>query len=281
MENLCLETMPQEAATPGAWPAHHTVALLPGSLPMGGVVPDTPVHAFATTPERLRLPHGHGARARRHDLDLGGLLAFLIDPVIDANEGQALIDAGERLGFRDEAPGIATPPGMRRNKTVHWMADEATMAPVFERIATQLPPLVNGLPLLPRLSHRINMYRYDDGDVFNVHIDGDWPGYGLSEDRQRMLEWPHGRSCLTMLLYLNGHEDGVQGGATRLFRSDGTAIDVTPRKGSALFFRHGFAPGSVRHVGCRVNGPVPKYVARINVMYGLPGEPSGGACIGS
>jgi hypothetical protein len=41
-----------QAAAAGAapthdWPAHHTVALLPGSLPRGGMVADTPVHAFA------------------------------------------------------------------------------------------------------------------------------------------------------------------------------------------------------------------------------------------
>eukprot|EP01035_Chromulina_nebulosa_P028645 gene28645-37856_t len=43
--------------------------------------------------------------------------------------------------------------------------------------------------------------------------DGDWPGYSLDAERRRMLQWPaHLRSCLTMLLYLNGPDDGVQGG---------------------------------------------------------------------
>lgn len=42
-----------------------------------------------------------------------------------------------------------------------------------------------------------------------------------------------------MLLYLNGPAEGVQGGNTRLFRPDGSAVEVEPRKGSALFFRHG------------------------------------------
>ena len=56
------------------------------------------------------------------------------------------------------------------------------------------------------------------------------------------------------------------GGATRLLDSGGQSVDVTPRRGTALFFRHGFHPGSVRHIGCTVRGPVPKYVARINLM---------------
>ena len=182
----------------------------------------------------------------------------------------ALIEASERLGFRDEAPGIATPPGMRMKKTVHWLADDALMAPLFQRLASLLPKRLDGATLLPRLSHRLNMYRYDDGDVFNVHIDGDWPGFELDPLRQRMVEWPTGRSRLTMLLCLNGAGQGTQGGATRLLDSAGQSVDVTPRRGTALFFWHGFHPRSVRHIGCTVRGSVPKYVARINVMYDEP-----------
>ena len=44
----------------------------------------------------------------------------------------------------------------------------------------------------------------------------DWPGFELDSLRQRMVERPAGRSRLTMLLYLNGAGQGVQGGATRL-----------------------------------------------------------------
>jgi hypothetical protein len=250
------------------WPSHHAVAHLPGSLPMGGVVPMTPVHAFAQTPEALRWPPTCGLQAKRSEIELGGLLAFTIDDLVTATEADAIVEASERMGYRDEAPGIATPPGMRMNKSVHWMADEAMMVPLFERMAHLLPQTLAGATLLPALSHRINMYRYDDQDVFNLHTDGSWPGYSLSEDREHMLEWdPAIRSGLTMLLYLNGAADGVQGGNTRLYRPDGSWVDVSPVKGSALFFRHGFGRDSVRHVGCQVSGPVSKYVARINVMY--------------
>ena len=250
------------------WPSHRAVAHLPGSLPMGGVVPMTPVHAFAQTPQALCWPHTCGLQAKRNEIELGGLLAFTIDDLVTAVEADAIVEASERMGYRDEAPGIATPPGMRMNKSVHWMADEAMMVPLFERMAHLLPATLAGERLLPALSHRINMYRYDDQDVFNLHTDGSWPGYSLSEDRAHMLEWdPAIRSGLTMLLYLNGAADGVQGGNTRLYKPDGSWVDVSPVKGSALFFRHGFGPDSVRHIGCQVSGPVSKYVARINVMY--------------
>ena len=255
-----------------SWPPHRAVANLPGSLPMGGVVPRTPVHAFESTPDALRWKGASSssleASAQRRDIELGGLLAFVIDFVASAAETDVLIAASERMGYRDEAPGIVTPPGMRMNKSVHWVADEELLAPIFERIGHLLPSSLHGDMLFPSFSHRLNMYRYDDQDVFNLHTDGSWPGYSLSDDRQEMQEWPDNiRSGLTMLLYLNDQDDGVQGGNTRLFRPDGTWVDVSPQKGSALFFRHGFGKDSVRHMGCQVSGAVSKYVARINVMY--------------
>lgn len=252
------------------WPEQRIVASMIGSLPMGGAIADTPIHAFATTPPSLQFAPQSQLHPQRTDIDLAGLLAFVIDDVVTAEEADAIIAASEVFGYRHEAPGISTPPGMRMNKSVHWLADEALLGPVSTRIAPLLPQTIDGALLHRRLSHRMNMYRYDDNDVFNRHIDGDWPGYGLNDDRTVMEEWAGLRSCLTMLLYLNGPEDGVIGGNTRLLSRDGTWIDVVPKKGSALFFRHGFTQNSVSHVGARVTGSVPKYVARINVMYSQP-----------
>jgi hypothetical protein len=250
------------------WPPRRVVARMIGSLPMGGTVADTPIHAFAHTPACLAFGAAPALRPQRRDIELGGLLAFTIDEVITPQEARHLIAASEAFGFRDEAPGIATPPGMRMNKSVHWVADEALLGPIMARIGALLPAHMDGRPLHARLSHRLNMYRYDDNDVFNRHIDGDWPGYGLDAARTTMREWGDGlRSCLTMILYLNGPEDGVVGGHTSLLGRDGAWTDVTPKTGAALFFRHGFSPLSVSHVGARVSGPVAKYVARINVMY--------------
>ena len=236
---------------------------------MGGVVPMTPVHAFDSIPAALCLRSQPALQPVRQDIDLGGLLAFSIDHVVTSLEADAIIAATEQFGYRNEAPGIATPPGMRMNKSVHWVADEGLTGPMFARIAHLLPDCLEGVPLFHAFSRRLNMYRYDANDVFNRHTDGNWPGYGLSSDRSTMQEWSPGlRSGLTMLLYLNGPADGVLGGSTRLFSPDGQPTDVKPLKGSALFFRHGFGPNSVVHEGCRVTGSVSKYVARINVMYG-------------
>lgn len=258
----------QAVPTTTNWPEARVVAHLPGSLPMGGVVPDTPIFAFAQPTATLEWDAALPQPPTRHEVDLLGLLAFEIRGLLRPEEAEAMVQASEHFGYREEAPGISTPPGMRMNKSVHWMADGPMMQALFHRMAHLLPPDLLGRPLVPRLSERINMYRYDDGDVFNRHTDGDWPGYSLSQDRTQMHEWSAtARSGLTMLLYLNGPQDGVQGGHTRLYRRDGLAVDVKPTKGSALFFRHGFGLDSVVHVGMPVHGPVPKYVARINVMY--------------
>ena len=97
---------------------------------------------------------------QRHDIDLGGLIAFVIDDVITETEADNLIAASEHFGFRAEAPGIATPQGMRMNIAVHWMADENVLAAMFGRIAHLLPEEVDGANIHPQLSHRINVYRY-------------------------------------------------------------------------------------------------------------------------
>lgn len=242
------------------------VARLTGTLPDGGYEEDTPIHALDLPGLLLR---EDAPVPRREEIDLGGKLAFVIEDVLTRAECARLIAVTEALGFRDAAPGINTPPGMRRNKTVHWIAPTEAMAELFRRIAPLLPQELDGRRLSPALSHRINTYRYDRGDEFNLHIDGDWPGYGLSPDGSRMVQWAGTYSMLTMLLYLNGAEDGLVGGSTTLYDKGELRASVTPRTGRALFFRHGSNRDSVLHAGETLTGEVPKYVARINVMYDL------------
>lgn len=245
----------------------YVIATQTGSLPMGGTVADTPIYALRRLPSGMLASAGAAAPAVRRDIDIGGQLAFVIDNVLSETACRTLIDIGEHFGFRDEAPGISTPPGMRMNQALHWMADPELLEHIYQAIGPLLPQTLHGRALWPKLSQRINLYKYRDGDVFNRHTDGDWPGFGFATDRIGIEEWLGGRSQLTMLLYLNGPEDGVQGGATRLYGDGGAVVDVTPKAGSALFFQHGFRQGSVVHAGLQVHGDTPKYVARINVLY--------------
>lgn len=240
------------------------VARLTGTLPEGGFEEGTPIYASDVPNLVMR---EDAPSASREDLALGGKIAFVIEDVITREEAARFIALTEGLGYRDAAPGIQTPPGMRRNKTVHWIAPEEALAEIYRRIAPLLPQTLDGQALSPRFSRRINMYRYDSGDEFNLHIDGDWPGYGLSPDGTEMVQWPGTYSKLTMLLYMNGTEDGIEGGETVLYDQSEPKASVRPKTGRALFFRHGSNRASVLHAGARLTGNVSKYVARINVMY--------------
>jgi predicted 2-oxoglutarate/Fe(II)-dependent dioxygenase YbiX len=240
------------------------VARLTGTLPEGGFEEGTPIYA-ADLPNLVN--RADAPKAHREDITVGDKIVFSIENVITREEAARFIALTEGLGYRDAAPGIQTPPGMRRNKTVHWIAPADALAEIHRRIAPLLPQTLDGQTLSPRLSHRINMYRYDQGDEFNPHIDGDWPGYGLSTDGQGMVQWPNTHSKLTMLLYMNGTEDGIEGGETVLFDQGQKQVSIAPKTGRALFFRHGSNRGSVLHAGARITGKVAKYVARINVMY--------------
>jgi len=242
------------------------VATPVGTLPMGGTNAISPVYALESTPSILKFNNNMHNQTKT-DINVEEMLAFTVDNVLTNAEADTLISLTEELGYRSDAPGISTPPGMRQNKTVHWVSDPHLLNIIHSRIIKFLPKEIEGKKISPTLSHRLNFYRYDDGDVFNKHFDGGWPGYGLDGAGTSMIEWSGMHSQLTMLLYLNGKKDGVEGGKTVLYGKDNTSIEVTPEKGKALFFRHGQSSQSVLHVGAQVHGDTPKYVARINILY--------------
>lgn len=247
-------------------PEARVVANLMGSLPMGGSVPDTPVYAFIDDlfgAHELSPPQFTSVRT---NIDLNGQLAFVVSGVLTRDQCRRVVAAAEALGYSAAAPGISTPPGMRMNQSVHWIADTALMTAIGNRVLPHMPQIINGRRLEERLSRRVNMYRYLPGDQFKLHIDGDWPGFGLSEDKTQMQEWAGVRSALSMLLYLNDEQDGLVGGASRLYSHSGTTVDVNPVAGDALFFRHGLSVDSVQHEGLPVQAGT-KHLARINVLY--------------
>ena len=261
-----------------------------GSGPFGERSPASHIHTLTGAlppPLQFSLPAASKLSSlplpQRKDIDIGpGGLAFLVDNVMSSEQCDALAAVSESIGYSRFAPAITTPPGMRQNSAAHWLptdqhADEF-LDPMYHRFAHLLPPSVSGGKRYGRLSRRLAHSKYDDGDVFNMHTDGQWPGQGVQYDGESadgtsrpvgIREWPGVVSKLSMLLYLNDANDGVQGGATRLFHTskDGTYTDVAPTKGSALFFRHGFGEDSVLHMGTAVSGEVPKYIVRLNVLY--------------
>ena len=234
-----------------------------GSLPEGGFEEDTPIFRASESLLGVEAPSAHSYS----DLSFNDKFAFQVDGVISTDESQRLITFTEEMGFRDAAPGIQTPPGMRLNTTVHWMAHPKDADLLYSRIASFIPNVLEGRDRMRELSHRFNTYRYLPGQQFRPHLDGDWPGYYVSPKTQQLEYWKRGRSMLSMLLYLNGREEGVKGGDTLLLDNGEVARRVIPRCGRALFFRHGIHPTSVLHAGDILGDGAAKYVIRINVMY--------------
>jgi hypothetical protein len=124
--------------------------------------------------------------------------------------------------------------------------------------------------------------RYFPGAVYRPHIDGAWPGSGLTDDGIYTDDIYNNdrHSRLTFLVYLNG---GFEGGETSFFlpesEGDGSssvescddlqyihARGVVPQLGSVLCFPHGAAKGSLVHEGSAVREGV-KYIIRTDVLY--------------
>ena len=234
-----------------------------GSLPDGGFEEHTPIfRADQNLLDRgMRVAHSH------RDLSFDNRLAFQVDGVISREESERLIALTEALGFRQAAPGIQTPPGMRQNTTVHWMAHPRDTEVLFSRIESFIPSVIEGRQSMGALSHRFNTYRYTVGQEFKPHLDGDWPGFAVNKKTQSLEYWKTGRSMLSMLLYLNGEQEGVVGGDTLLLDGRTVVHRVKPCCGRVLFFRHGIHDRSVLHAGDVLHNGAPKYVIRINVMY--------------
>jgi len=217
-------------------------------------------------------------KLERQDIDLGpNRLAFTIDNVLSPTEADAMAACAESVlelnGHSRMAPGIMTPPGMRVNEAAHWypshQAAPSFLGPIFQRFQHLVPQTLDGLPLHNRLSEKVAQFKYGNGDMFNRHIDGLFPGQGANEKGDGVDEWSGVVSGMSILFYLNdGPRDELVGGETRLWSADGSHfVDITPKKGRALFFRRG-SPTAVLHAGLPVTGEVPKYMALINLAYG-------------
>ena len=257
-------------------------------LPGSGNFGESAVSAFYTIdklPEALMNMSPLNEPLHRTDLDLGqDRLAFYIDNVLTSHEADALAGCAEAIyklnGESRVAPGIRTPPGMRVNVAAHWYPARS-VAPtffggLFSRFRHLVPQSLGGLPLYGALTEKIAHFKYSTPgkDCFKPHVDGLFPGSGANEKGDGVDEWSGVQTGMSILVYLNGPEDGVVGGETRLWRSDGKRfVDVQPRKGRALFFRRG-SSDAVLHAGLPIAaGSTPKTIALINLAYGQRYEP--------
>ncbi|KZV72946.1 hypothetical protein PENSPDRAFT_674790 [Peniophora sp. CONT] len=187
---------------------------------------------------------------------------LLIDNLFSAAECKAFVNLIE------QQPLELTPPkkrgeAERYNYRISYQSPSFASA-LFALIAPHMPafpyPASEAKPgQIARAAHSLNsnirMYKYVPGQHFGQHYD-DSTRDGISGARS---EW-------TLLVYLSGAEDGVQGGETIFYNNDKkkTPIVAPLTRGTALLHRHGHE--CMLHEGSEVRAGT-KYILRSDVMF--------------
>jgi len=141
----------------------------------------------------------------------------------------------------------ATPPAKRgeanRVNDRISLTSESFAKSLFEAIQPHVsdwPSFQNHLtpPANPHsLNPNIRLYRYSEGQYFGPHYD-DSVSYSAADGRNVWTEW-------TLLVYLTGVEDGVEGGETVFYKPAAKKKAAPPpviaplARGTALLHRHG------------------------------------------
>lgn len=200
----------------------------------------------------------------------------LLKDVLSPSECEAIIAAGESLGFKPDAP--ITEEGEESSILAHnfyWITDPAFTAKLWSRVAPFVPTEVAGKKVRG-LNRRFRVYRYVPGAEYRAHIDGAWPPSGITEEGKYVYDSspPTAKqsSLFTFLVYLN---DEFEAGETTFFLPSAregsmNAYSVKPVQGSVAMFPHGETEGSLLHEGTGVKRegvPTAKYVIRTDVLY--------------
>lgn len=200
----------------------------------------------------------------------------LIKDVLSPAECEAIIAAGETVGFKPDAP--ITEEGEESSILAHnfyWIVDPAFNAKLWSRVSPFVPKEVAGKKVRG-LNRRFRVYRYVPGAEYRAHIDGAWPPSGISPEGKYVYDSSPATgkqsSLFTFLVYLN---DEFEAGETSFFLPSSregsmNAYSVKPVQGSVAMFPHGETEGSLLHEGTGVKkegAPTAKYVIRTDVLY--------------
>lgn len=122
------------------------------------------------------------------------------------------------------------------------------------QLASELPSSKPGVKKAVGLNSNIRVYRYRQGTFFGPHYDDDVTN-PVSKHK----------SEYTLLLYLSGTQDGLEGGATSFYLPlSKDKVAVEPERGMALFHKHG--PDCLLHEGEPVKRGE-KWILRTDVMF--------------
>ncbi len=197
--------------------------------------------------------------------------------VLADDECERLIALSEALGYLPDAA-VSLPRSVRHNDNVVWVTDELTDGLIWGRVSAlasqQLAMFGDKQPL--GINARFRFYRYSQGDYFEEHTDGAWPGSRVVDGRLLVNAYPDRYSMMTFLLFLN---DDFEGGETRFFvpvedrhsptrqSSDEIEIvDVRTPRGAALCFPHGMHLLHCVHSSRPITRGV-KYIIRTDMLF--------------
>jgi len=192
--------------------------------------------------------------------------AFLLSGVLLPRECAQLVSALRAMGFSADRPlSLVQPHGIG---SCEWLADDSLLEPIWQRVRRHLPQRL-GKHTLEGINARWRSFAYGEGGIYRPHIDGTWPGSGVSADG-RYVHDAHGssvRSRLTFLMYLN---DDFEGGGTTFYlpSEDPGTLDahaVQPQAGAVLCFPQANT-ASLVHEGSPVTRGA-KIVIRTDVLY--------------
>ena len=202
--------------------------------------------------------------------------AFQLSAVLSAEECKRIVAFTERLGFHKDSS-IALSQQVRHNKNVVWIADDTSCDLIWRRMETALSTRLQGMPDLRAftINSRFRFYRYDEGDFFKFHGDGNWPVSRLRDGELVSDAVPGCRSQMSVLVALNA---GYTGGATR-FRVNAddpfspvqhfnrvNEVDVYTAMGDILCFPHGYHPMHWMHSGETILSGT-KYILRTDLFF--------------
>ncbi len=227
----------------------------------GHVASNLPVWA-CTQPGGLAYDEIPTGAIERIDLpDVPG--AFQLHHVLSDAECDQFVRISETLGYHGDAP-VSLPRSVRHNDNFNWIVDESVDGPIWERCRAFFGASnFDGQQPLG-LNARFRFYRYNQGDFFNPHTDGAWPGSRVVDGSVVADAYGDRFSQMTFLIFLS---DGYAGGGT-LFHTDPTTIvPIYTPKGAVLCFPHGMHPQHCVHAGEAITSGQ-KYIIRSDLLYG-------------
>jgi len=202
--------------------------------------------------------------------------AYQLSGVLSAVECSSIIDLSESLGYLPDAA-VSLPRSIRHNDNVVWIVDDTTHELLWQRVApfcTDDDGIFSGCAGLG-LNQRFRFYRYGEGDFFQPHTDGAWPGSRVIDGALVTNAFDDRYSQMTFLIFLN---DNFEGGATRFLvnaddprsparRGDRVKIvDVRTPAGGVLCFPHGMHPLHCLHSSEPIVSGT-KYIIRTDLLY--------------